>query len=99
VTGAPMIGFGSGSEGQTCSRASCSNPAGWNINWRNPRIHGPERVKIWLACDEHRDYLHDYLEARDFPVVVTALDEPLDRLPDVAPDVSSSVIATETALP
>jgi hypothetical protein len=77
-----MIGFGGERAEQTCSRAGCSLPAGWNVNWRNPRIHGAERVKIWLACDEHRDYLHDYLEARDFPVVVTPLPQPLDRLPD-----------------
>jgi len=68
----------------TCSRAGCSLPAAWNVNWRNPRIHGPERVKIWLACDAHRDYLHDYLEARDFPVVVTPLAHPLERLPESA---------------
>ncbi len=66
----------------TCSRAGCSLPAAWNVNWRNPRIHGPERVKIWLACEDHREYLHDYLEARDFPVVVTPLAHPLERLPE-----------------
>ena len=58
-------------------------PAAWNVNWRNPRIHGPERVKIWLACDDHRDYLRDYLDARDFPVVVTPLASPLRRLPEI----------------
>jgi hypothetical protein len=59
----------------TCSRAGCRLPAVWNVNWRNPRIHGPERVKVWLACDDHRDYLRDYLAARDFPVLVTTLDQ------------------------
>lgn len=59
----------------TCSRAGCRLPAVWNVNWRNPRIHGPERVKVWLACDDHRDYLRDYLAARDFPVLVTPLDQ------------------------
>lgn len=71
-----------GFAGPTCSRAGCSQPAAWNVNWRNPRIHTLERVKIWLACDAHRDYLHDYLEARDFPVVVTPLAHPLERMPD-----------------
>ncbi|HEY0258839.1 MAG TPA: hypothetical protein VGC18_03210 [Lacisediminihabitans sp.] len=66
----------------TCSRAGCRTPATWNVNWRNPRIHGPERVKVWLACDEHRDYLRDYLAARDFPVAVTAFGEVLDVVPD-----------------
>ncbi len=57
----------------TCSRAECRNEAVWQVNWRNPRIHSIERVKVWLACDEHREYLADYLGSRDFPVEVTAL--------------------------
>jgi hypothetical protein len=69
----------------TCSRAGCRGAAAWNVNWRNPRLHGAERVKVWLACDEHRDYLHDYLAARDFPVVVTPLAQSLHRLPDADP--------------
>lgn len=66
----------------TCSRAGCQLDAAWNVNWRNPRIHGPERVKVWTACDEHRVFLHDYLESRGFPVAVTPLADPLDRLPE-----------------
>jgi hypothetical protein len=64
-----------------CNRAECSIEARWNVNWRNPRIHGEERVKVWLACDEHADYLRDYLATRGFPVVVTPVDEVLERLP------------------
>lgn len=55
-----------------CSRAGCRAGALWQIVWRNPRIHGPERRKIWTACAEHVDYLRDYLAARDFPVEVVA---------------------------
>lgn len=65
---------------QECSRAGCRADAAWNVNWRNPRIHGEERVKIWLACDEHRGYLHDYLSSRSFPVVVTPLGVAVDRI-------------------
>ena len=54
----------------TCSRAGCREPALWRVEWRNPKIHSPDRRKIWVACDEHRDYLRDYLAARDFPVAV-----------------------------
>jgi len=68
----------------TCSRAGCSALAGWRVNWRNPRLHDATRVKVWLACDEHRGWLHDYLAARDFPVVVTPLDVEIDRVPDPA---------------
>lgn len=54
------------------------------MNWRNPRIHGPERVKVWLACDEHRDYLYDYVAARGFPVTITPAGVVVERLPDPA---------------
>jgi hypothetical protein len=64
-----------------CSRAGCHAAAAWNVNWRNPRIHAIDRVKIWLACDEHRDYLREYLAARDFPVVVTPLGETVELVP------------------
>ncbi|MFF7292716.1 hypothetical protein ACFY9N_09305 [Microbacterium sp. NPDC008134] len=53
-----------------CSRAGCRSAATKQVVWRNPRIHAADREKIWLACDEHVEYLHDYLAARDFPVAV-----------------------------
>ena len=53
-----------------CSRAGCRSAATAQVVWRNPRIHTPDREKIWLACAEHMTYLHDYLAARDFPVSV-----------------------------
>jgi len=63
-----------------CSRAGCRNDASWNVNWRNPRIHPADRVKIWLACDEHSEYLRDYLDTRGFPVVVTPLGVEVERV-------------------
>lgn len=66
---------------ERCSRAGCTEPSAWNVNWRNPRIHSEDRVKIWLACDEHVDYLRDYLATRDFPVVVTPLGTRVERVP------------------
>jgi hypothetical protein len=63
-----------------CSRAGCVRDASFTVNWRNPRIHGEDRVKVWLACDEHSDYLRDYLASRDFPVVVARLGEQVDRV-------------------
>ncbi|MCU1545912.1 MAG: hypothetical protein JWP30_1012 [Homoserinimonas sp.] len=76
----------SGPETPTCSRAGCHESARWNVNWRNPRIHDASRVKIWLACEEHRDFLQQFLEARDFPVRVTPLGEAVTSLgPGAAP--------------
>jgi hypothetical protein len=66
--------------GQQCSRAGCRETARWNVNWRNPRIHSADRVKVWLACDDHADFLRDYLATRDFPVVVTPLGETVESV-------------------
>ncbi|GHD40170.1 hypothetical protein D9V29_04775 [Mycetocola manganoxydans] len=68
-----MISLFSEPEQFTCSRAGCSATAGWRIEWRNPKIHSEDRVKVWLACDEHSGYLRDFLAARDFPVTMLAL--------------------------
>ncbi|MDE0546831.1 hypothetical protein [Microbacterium sp. C7(2022)] len=62
-------------ESAICSRAGCRDHAVWRVEWRNPRIHAPDRVKTWVACDQHRAFLHDYLAARDFPVSVRPLDD------------------------
>lgn len=78
-----MIGAVDGGAAR-CSRAGCDADAAWVLNWRNPRIHGTDRVKHWLACDDHRDWLREWLTARSFPVVVTDAAEPLDRLPEGA---------------
>lgn len=65
-----------GPSSPTCSRAGCRAAATSRVQWRNPRIHAADRTKVWLACDEHRDYLRDFLAARDFPVAVVEGVEP-----------------------
>jgi len=67
-----------------CSRAGCRSDAAWNVNWRNPRIHTIDRVKVWLACDEHSEYLRDYLDTRGFPVVLTPLGVTVERVGEPA---------------
>jgi hypothetical protein len=47
-----------------CSARGCRKPATWALRWNNPKLHPPERRKTWLACDEHRSHLGDYLSAR-----------------------------------
>jgi hypothetical protein len=49
-----------------CSAKGCRRPATWALRWNNPKIHPPERRKTWLACDDHRGYLAQFLEARNF---------------------------------
>lgn len=69
-----MIGLGE-PDPLTCSRAGCRETASWRIEWRNPKIHAADRVKVWLACDEHEEFLREFLAAREFPVAVRALDD------------------------
>ena len=79
-----MIGSIGAAPSGGCSRAGCREQATWRIDWRNPRIHTGDRFKTWLACDEHVDYLRDYLASRDFPVEVAALGVVVERLGAVA---------------
>jgi hypothetical protein len=49
-----------------CSAKGCQAPATWQLLWNNPKLHTPERRKVWLACDEHKTSLSDFLGARQF---------------------------------
>lgn len=49
-----------------CSARGCRAAAGWGLRWNNPRLHTPERRKTWLACDEHRITLGEFLAVRGF---------------------------------
>ncbi|MCA2212213.1 hypothetical protein [Jidongwangia harbinensis] len=49
-----------------CSAKGCRAPAAWQLLWNNPKLHTPEYRKTWLACDDHRVSLGDFLGARRF---------------------------------
>lgn len=49
-----------------CSAKGCSAAALWDLQWNNPKLHTPERRKVWLACEEHRVSLSDFLGSRGF---------------------------------
>jgi hypothetical protein len=53
-------------EPDVCSAKGCRTPAAWALAWNNPKIHTPDRRKIWLACEEHKDSLSAFLSARGF---------------------------------
>ena len=53
-------------EPDVCSAKSCRATATWQLLWNNPKLHTPERRKIWLACDAHRGSLSQFLQARQF---------------------------------
>jgi hypothetical protein len=50
----------------TCSARGCRAAAVHELRWNNPRLHTPDRRKVWLACEEHRQSLSDFLAARQF---------------------------------
>ncbi len=77
-----MMGLGSDPTEPQCSRAGCERDASFTVNWRNPKLHSADRVKVWLGCDEHVDYLRDFLEARSFPVIVSPVGETVTAVPD-----------------
>ena len=61
-----------------CSAKGCRETAAWGLLWNNPKLHTPDRRKVWLACDEHRTSLSEFLELRGFLRDVVPVAE-LDR--------------------
>ncbi len=56
-----------------CSAKGCRAAARFAVRWRNPRLHTTDRVKTWVACPDHRQYLAGYLDARGFLLAVEPL--------------------------
>ena len=57
-----------------CSAKACRNTATWAHLWNNPTLHTPERRKVWLACNDHRTSLGEFLSIRGFLVETVAAD-------------------------
>jgi hypothetical protein len=49
-----------------CSAKGCQEPARWSLLWNNPKLHTPDRRKSWLACEDHKQSLSEFLGARGF---------------------------------
>jgi hypothetical protein len=49
-----------------CSAKGCRATASVDLIWRNPTLHDAAREKHWLACEEHEDFLADFLARRSF---------------------------------
>ncbi|MEU7160998.1 hypothetical protein [Streptomyces chrestomyceticus] len=58
-----------------CSAKGCRADAVWVLAWNNPKLHTPERRKTWLACEEHREHLSNFLGLRGFLKDVVTLEE------------------------
>jgi len=49
-----------------CSAKGCRARARHVLVWNNPKIHTSGREKTWVACEEHRQSLTQFLSARGF---------------------------------
>lgn len=49
-----------------CSAKGCRSTAAWAHLWNNPKLHTADRRKVWLACEEHRVSLGEFLSVRGF---------------------------------
>lgn len=49
-----------------CSGKGCHEKATYGLLWNNPKVHTPRRRKVWLACDEHLEWLTHFLSMRGF---------------------------------
>ncbi|WP_097322404.1 hypothetical protein [Paractinoplanes atraurantiacus] len=54
-----------------CSAKGCRAEAAWQLRWNNPKLHAPDYRKTWLACEEHRISLGNFLDLRGFLREVT----------------------------
>jgi hypothetical protein len=71
-------GVGSAGVEHVCSAKGCRAEARRAVVWNNPKLHTPERRKVWLACDAHEKSLADFVALRGFLIEVVALDDLTD---------------------
>lgn len=57
-------------DGLVCSAKGCGTTADHAVVWRNPALHTADRRKVWLACEEHREHLRDFVQLRGFLIEV-----------------------------
>lgn len=56
-----------------CSAKGCREDAKWSVIWNNPKIHTPDREKVWVACDEHKGSLSEFLRIRSMFIRIDPL--------------------------
>jgi len=49
-----------------CSAKGCRTAAVHALVWNNPKVHTPDREKLWHACEDHLESLSHFLELRGF---------------------------------
>ncbi len=58
-----------------CSAKGCRADATCVLGWNNPKLHTPGRRKTWTTCDDHREQLTRFLDARGFLKQVVPIGE------------------------
>ena len=56
-----------------CSAKGCRAPATHAVVWNNPKLHTPDREKVWHACDAHVEHLSQFVQIRGFLIRVDRL--------------------------
>lgn len=74
-----LFGASGGPDTLICSAKACRDRARFGIIWNNPKLHTPERRKVWLACPAHRESLSAFLSLRGFLREVVDVDDLSDR--------------------
>lgn len=64
--GGPPYGGHVTQDENICSAKGCREQAVWALRWNNPKLHTADRRKTWLACEDHRSHLGDFLDRRGF---------------------------------
>ena len=64
------------SDGAICSAKGCTATAVYDLLWNNPKLHTPDRRKSWLACENHRATLGEFLQVRGFLREVVPAEQP-----------------------
>jgi hypothetical protein len=62
-------------DGPVCSAKGCRAAARHAVVWNNPKLHAPDREKVWHACDEHVQHLSQFVGVRGFLIRVDSLAE------------------------
>lgn len=65
-----------------CSAKGCRLPATHAVVWNNPKLHTPDREKVWHACEEHVEHLAQFVQLRGFLLRVDSLAEATEEPPE-----------------
>jgi len=74
-----LVAMTDGTQTARCSTRGCRADAVHAVVWNNPKLHTPDREKVWLACDEHVESLRSFLGVRSMLRYVEPLAERLAR--------------------